>query len=100
MDNESFNRLKVILTLAEGLQAMNVAHRLDILLVIRKFTDVFQGEFFWLGGVGGSEKVVTWEDFYMKEFLWKRIFHEGGRRFSQHYLKNDQKLNRKTCFFN
>ena len=53
---------------------MNFADCLHIVLVIRKYTDAFQGRFFswrWMG--------VTREELSMDEFfLGEGIFHGGG----------------------
>ena len=43
------------------------SHYLRIILVIWKYTGVFQGGFF-----SGRGEVVTWEDPSMEEFLWGR----------------------------
>ena len=69
-------------SLREELQVMNFAHYLHIVLVIAKYTDMFRRDF-----SGGR---VTWEDL----FIGKRISMKG-RWFFQHYLKNNQKLNKK-----
>jgi hypothetical protein len=65
--------------------------------VIRKYTDVSRGDFL-VGGFGG---LVTREDLSMEEFFkGEGNFPWRGSRISQHYLKNNQKLNiKKTSFF-
>ena len=49
----------------EGLQVVNFAHYLHIVLVIGKQTGVFRGIFL----VGGQGKKVTWKDLSMEEFF-------------------------------
>ena len=62
--------------------------------VYRRFQEVF-----FL--VGGLVERVTWEDLPMEDFsLGEGTFIRRGCKISQHYLKNDQKLNAKTSFFN
>ena len=76
---------------------MNFAHCLQIVLAIGKYTEIIQGGFFLVGWFGVGDYV---EDLSMEEFFMGREFFMKGRRISQQYLKNDQKLNRKTSFFN
>ena len=45
---------------------MNFAHSLHVILVIRKHTAVFRGDFFSAGGKG---EAATWQDLSMEEFF-------------------------------
>ena len=57
----------------------------------------FSGEI--LSGEGSWEG-VTWEDLSLEEFfIVEDDFSMKERQISQHYFKNDQKLNKKNKFF-
>ena len=45
----------------EGLQVINFAHRLHIVLTIGKRKESFEG---------GSDGILMWEDLSMEDFLW------------------------------
>jgi hypothetical protein len=76
--------------MGKGLQDMNFAHCLQLMLVTRKYTDVFQGEGIFLSNGG---KRLTWENLFVEGFVGEENAPWRGSRIPSIILRTIKKLN-------